>query len=451
MQNQDLLYEKALDYIYSFIDHSLTRNLRYSPKKFNLDRMKAFMDVLGNPQNAYKVIHVAGTKGKGSTCAMLTGILTAAGYKTGFYSSPHMIDFRERIRIGIEKISKYDLSVYVEKLKPFINKIDDLTTFEIITGLALKYFADQGADFAVVEVGMGGRLDATNVVEPLLSIITTISHDHMKILGNTLAKIAREKAGIIKQNTPVIISKQKKSAKDEIVKIAKSNNAQVIQSEDHFVLEKTSYSLEGQAFRIIGRGSGSFKTSKSDEVFLPLIGDHQLDNVKTALNCVYELRKIGYEIPFEGIKTGLKSLEWPGRFEVISKDPLTIVDGAHNRDSFRKLEETINMYLKDKYKILIFGASEDKEVKLMLTIIQSSIDLLIVTRSRHPRALESGFLEEKARELGIPCLATETVEEGIDLAEKNYSSNSVIIAAGSIFIAGAVKDIVQTRDGGEDV
>ena len=163
--------------------------MRYSPEKFNLDRVKDFMQIMGNPHYDYKVIHVAGTKGKGSVCAMLTSILTAAGYKCGFYSSPHMIDFRERIRIGNQMISKAELVACVDYLKSYINQIKELTTFEIITGLAFKYFSDQDVDFAMVEVGMGGRLDATNVVNPVLSVITTISHDHMKIFGRVFPMI----------------------------------------------------------------------------------------------------------------------------------------------------------------------------------------------------------------------------------------------------------------------
>lgn len=451
MQKQEQLYEQALDYIYSFIDHSLTRNLRYSPEKFNLDRMKSFMEIIGNPQRDYKVIHVAGTKGKGSTCAILNSILTASGYNTGFYASPHMIDFRERIRIGNQMISKAELIDYVEKLKPYIKQVKGLTTFEIVTGLAFKYFSDKGAEFAVVEVGMGGRLDATNVVSPLLSVITTISHDHMKILGKTLQKIAHEKAGIIKHNIPVVISRQKKSAKDEIIRIAKENQARVINAEDQFLLKRKSYSLNGQSFSIQASApKAEMQYYSKSEFFLPLMGDHQLDNVQTALSCVHELRENGYEISVESIQKGIKSIKWPGRFEVVSKEPLIIVDGAHNRDSFRKLKKTLDTYLNGKRKILIFGASEDKEVKLMLSIIRSSIDLLIVTKSRHPRALESFVLEERAKDLGIPCISAKTVEEGIDLAVENFTSNTAIIATGSIFIAGAVKEILKTRKRGEN-
>ena len=219
-------YSQALDYIYSFVDYSLTRNLRYSPEKFDLKRMRSFLELLDNPQQNYKVVHVAGTKGKGSTAAMIASILSASGYKTGFYTSPHMIDFSERIRIGDDLISHKEITDYVNLLEPAIKKVPELTTFEIITGMAFKYFSDNKVDFGVIEVGMGGRFDATNVVKPQISVITSISFDHTKVLGKTLKKIAFEKAGIIKENIPVIVSKQKSSPLNEIKKIARERKCE---------------------------------------------------------------------------------------------------------------------------------------------------------------------------------------------------------------------------------
>ena len=446
MKNPENSYQEALDYIYSFINYSLTRNLRYSAEKFNLDRMVKFMDLLGNPQRNYKVIHVAGTKGKGSTSAMLTGILTQAGYKTGFYSSPHMIEFIERIRVGERQITKHELAACLESIKPFIPQVEELTTFEIITGLAFKYFSDQKVDFSVVEVGMGGRLDATNIVSPLLTVITTISLDHMKILGDTLSKIAAEKAGIIKPGVPIIVSKQREAAKEVIKQIAERQNAEMIYAEDELALQRKDFSLEEQTFIVESKKENDAALDWLGKDFvLPLLGDHQLDNARTALVCVRELGDKGFTIPYTNIYAGLRDLKWPGRFEVISKEPLIIIDGAHNRDSFHKLKDAIDLYLPDKKKIMIFGASEDKEVKLMLAAVHPVVDHLIVTQAQHPRALESEILLEKAKELDFECDAAETVEESIDLAVKYYTNESVIIAAGSLFIAGAVREIWQSQ------
>ncbi|MDK2982465.1 MAG: dihydrofolate synthase / folylpolyglutamate synthase [Chloroflexota bacterium] len=442
MPNIEEQYQQALDYIYSFIDYSLTRNLRYSADKFNLDRMVAFMQLLGNPQNDYKVIHVAGTKGKGSTSAMLTSILTCAGYKVGFYSSPHMLDFNERIRIGDALISNQQLVDLVNTVRAFVPLVRELTTFEIITGMAFLYFSQQEVDYAVIEVGMGGRLDATNVVNPLLSIITSISHDHMKVLGSTLAKIATEKAGIIKPGVPVVMSNQKKSPRETITAIAEERSAPLYTSSQIFDIQHGAHSLEGQHFRFSPLKGNPFGLQlPSQEFFIPLIGDHQLENARTAYTALQVINQQGAEMSDTAIRQGFRALDWPGRMEVISRDPLIIVDGAHNRDSFRRFSETIQTYLPGRKKILIFGASEDKEVELMLGRIQPWLHELIITKAQHPRALEGEIIASKAEQMQIPFCVTQSVEEALERAIRDADDQSVILAAGSIFIAGAVKNV----------
>ena len=446
MQNSDEQYQQALDYIYSFIDYSLTRNLRYSAEKFNLDRMVDFMQLLGNPQNDYKVIHVAGTKGKGSTSAMLNSILNSAGYKTGFYSSPHMLEFNERIRIGDQLISNKQLVDLVNAVKPFVPQVKELTTFEIITGMAFLYFSQKKVDFAVIEVGMGGRLDATNVVDPLLSIITSISHDHMKVLGSTLAKIAGEKAGIIKRGVPVVMAGQKKSAEKVILDTAKEKGSQAVQSNLVYRVEQGSHSLDGQNFQFLPNSNNDLGVSQpSLEYFMPLIGGHQLENARTAYTALQIIKGKGFKISEENIREGFRRIDWPGRMEIISRDPLIIVDGAHNRDSFRKFRKTIDTYLADKKKLLIFGASEDKEVELMLKQIQSSINELIITKAQHPRALEGEDIADKAEKLNIRYRITDCVEDALDAALQDSDNQTVILAAGSIFIAGAVKNVWENQ------
>ncbi|MDP2965739.1 MAG: folylpolyglutamate synthase/dihydrofolate synthase family protein [Pelolinea sp.] len=427
-------YSQALDYIYSFVDYSLTRNLRYSPEKFNLKRMEDFLELLGNPHKSYKVIHVAGTKGKGSTCAMLASILIKNGFRTGFYSSPHMIDFTERIRISEDQISHQEIVEYINLLDPIIKKVPELTTFEIITGLAFKYFADKHVDFAVIEVGMGGRFDATNVVQPEVSVITSISHDHTKVLGKSLKKIAFEKAGIIKNGIPVIVSKQKTSPLEEIIKIAGERNAGVVYAPGVYRTKSGTYSLDGQRFEIQKNGK------KLIEVFIPLLGDHQIDNAVTAFACIEELKKRGNEISSDAIISGFQYMRWPGRFEVINKKPVVIIDGAHNLDSFRKLIKTIQKYLPEKQIILIFGVSEDKAVASMLKIIQPLIKTLIITKSQHPRALELYKIKDIAEGLRIPSALEEEIKNAIGEALVRSDESTAIVATGSIFIAGAVKE-----------
>ena len=438
-------YQKSLDFIYSFIDLSITRNLRYSPEKFNLSRMDKLMALLGEPQLDYDVIHVAGTKGKGSICAMAASIMKEAGYKVGFYSSPHMIDFRERIKINNHDIPKKVLTNYVTKLHPIINSVEKISTFEIITAIAFKYFADQQVDIALIEVGMGGRLDATNVVKPVVSVISPVSHDHMKILGNSIAKIAEEKAGIIKKSVPVILSPQKKSAKVAIERIADNKGSIIIDTSKIYKFKQIKFSLLKQSFIIIGRSSDSL-VSNSPIYEIPLLGDHQIDNAITAYACIEQVRKIGYEVSENSIGNGFSNVEWPGRFEVIFQRPLVIVDGAHNKDSFRKLRNTIKKYLDKKKVTLIFGASEDKEVRSMLQIIRPYIAHFIFTKSEHPRAMGISELEDFALSLDLKNYSTRKIDKIIPLILKKSQQDQVFIASGSIFIAGAIKQLLAERE-----
>ena len=438
-------YQRSLDFIYSFIDLSITRNLRYSPDKFNLSRMYVVMSLLGNPQLNYDVVHVAGTKGKGSICAMTASIMREAGYKVGFYSSPHMIDFRERIKVNDNEISKQSLINYVMKLRHIFKTVDQLSTFEIITAIAFKYFADQQVDIAIIEVGMGGRLDATNVVEPIVSIISPISHDHMNILGDTIAKIAREKAGIIKKSVPVIISPQKESAKEEIKIIANRKGSFIIDVSENYTFEQINYSLEKQSFVI--KEKLIYPSDTYNPIYeIPLLGDHQINNAITAFACILRLRKLGYEINENALKNGFSKVEWPGRFEVVCKKPLIIVDGAHNRDSFRKLRNTIKKYLAGKKVILIFGASEDKEVKLMIKIIKPYIEHFIFTKSEHPRALGLGELEKFASSLDLDNYSIRDIGSIVPLILRKSDQKNTYIASGSIFIAGAIKQLLTRQE-----
>lgn len=433
-------YQAALDYIYSFVDYSLTRSLRYSPEKFDLSRMNHLLDLIGNPHRDFRIIHVAGTKGKGSICAMISSILTQSGYKTGFYSSPHMVEFTERIRIGNEFIKKNLLAEYINRLKPCIDQVKDITTFEITTALAFKFFSDQKVDFAVVEVGLGGRFDATNVVSPMVSVISNISFDHTKILGNTLSRIAFEKAGIIKKNIPVVVSRQKNAALQTIKAIASERNAELINAGESYKVVNTQKSLDMQSFEII-------KDSKSSgTIELPLIGDHQLENAKTAFAVIEALRKQGVEISGKAVIEGFKHVDWPGRFEILEKEPLIIIDGAHNPESFRSLAKTVKEYLPDKKIFLVFGISEDKNLATMLKIIKPITKTLIITKSMHPRAMDPMIISDIAQSLGIQYIRTDSVESAAIKAESLTDKNSVIIAAGSIFIAGAFREILLAND-----
>jgi len=441
MKNQNDAYQTSLDYLYSFVDYSLTRQLRYSPEKFDLNRVREFMSLMGDPHLKYPTIHIAGTKGKGSICAMIATILSQRGLRVGLYTSPHLQEFTERIRINNREISKDEFVEIVERLKPYIKQVRNISTFEITTALAFQYFFENSVDIAVVEVGLGGRLDATNVVNPLVSVISTISKDHEKILGNTLEKIAVEKAGIIKENTPVVISKQKPRIKNIFNEIALKRNAPFYSVEDLLRYRFIHQDLKGQDFIILENDN------KQLDVNLPLLGPHQLQNALAAYLAIKLISsKKGFEISPQNIQKGFQNVTWPGRFEILSENPLLVVDSAHNPDSIKMLVKTIRSLFLGKKVIMVFGASEDKDIKGMLKVLLPETDIFISSQSTHPRAMNSTTILGMVKKIGRDGFAVSSVEQAIKMAIDNYDSNSVILVTGSIFIVAAVREIWLKRN-----
>jgi dihydrofolate synthase/folylpolyglutamate synthase len=449
-------YQETLDYIYSFVDYSLTRNFRNAADKFDLDRMRVFLEKLGNPHQQYPVIHVAGTKGKGSTSAMIASVLQAGGYRTGLYSSPHLIDFTERIQINKNPISHDDLSDLVDQTKPVVNGFEGLTTFEITTALAFLFFAQQGVDFAVVEVGLGGRLDATNVVDPLISVITSISYDHTQVLGDTLTKIAFEKGGIIKPSKPVVIAPQSKEARMELERIAGERNCPLIQVGKDYLFASLAHSLFNQTILVWPENeqdlvdyyieSGGRSEWEPARLVIPLLGYHQVENAATAYAAIQTLRQVGLKIGEEEIKTGFSLVQWPARFEVMQHDPLIIVDSAHNRDSALKLRLTIDDYLANLPVILLFGASEDKDIEGMFAELLPRVREVVATESTHPRACNADDLVSLAHSHGVKARAILPLEAALEKAILLAEGEAAVIAAGSIFVAAGIKEIIQRKE-----
>lgn len=434
-------YQDALDYLYSFIDYSLTRNLRYSPEKFNLARMVSFLEKLNNPQDNYPSIHVAGTKGKGSVCAFISTILQEAGYSVGFYSSPHMHEFTERIRVNSRQIPKIQFVEIIDQMKPVIAQAKELTTFEITTALAFLYFAKSQVDIAVIEVGLGGRLDATNVINPLVAAITSISLDHTKILGNTVEKIAREKAGIIKPGIPTVLAPQKENVKAVIREIADTKNSRLIEIGNDVIAERLVGGLGGEKFYF----SKTASSNKGLELTIPLLGSHQVENAAVAFAVIEYLISVGYKINDKYIKNGFRNTKWPGRFEILSRNPYVIIDSSHNVDAIRKLDLTLYDYFPLSKVTLIFGASEDKQITKMLRTIQPNVEKIIFTRAKHPRAVDPLELSKKLDCSQTPFVIADSPEialtEALDGIEVKDSDQEVILATGSIFLAAAIKDV----------
>jgi dihydrofolate synthase / folylpolyglutamate synthase len=463
-------YNLALDYLYSFVDYSLKHASELAKADFNLERMFALMDMLGNPQNKYPLIHVAGTKGKGSVSALAASALTAAEYKTGLYTSPHLQDYAERIQVDGQPIPHGKLAELVEEIKPAVARVPYLTTFEITTALGFLFFARQNCDAAVIEVGLGGRLDATNVVTPRVSVITSLSLDHTLVLGDTLAKIAGEKAGIIKPGVPVVSSPQKDEALEVIVRIAVERGCKLTVVGRDVPFEALSHSIEGQTLQVSLSGDRAIARSQSKrellisenpvlpeetnespstaasasstsaqghlELIIPLLGEHQVENAAVAYAA---LKASGLSITDEALQQGFATTKWRSRFEIARREPPVIFESAHNQDSFARMYQTLETYFPGRQVYLILGASEDKNLVGMFEEMKPKIKKLIVTRADHPRALEPEKIRKVAGQVGVESEAVEPVEaafrRALELSEKD---GSIVLSAGSMFVTAEV-------------
>ena len=377
-------YTETIAYLYSLADYEKTRIERYTPETLDLSRVERLLAAVGNPHTRFPVVHIAGTKGKGSTAAMSEACLRAAGYRTGFYTSPHMHTFRERIQVDRRKIAREEVVALVEEVRPLIERTPGVTYFEAITAIGFLHFARSKVEVAVVEVGLGGRLDATNVLTPEVSVITSLSLDHTYLLGNTLAEIAREKAGIIKPGIPAVSAPQRAEAIKVLEAVSQERGSSLTEVGRDWDYDPGSADLDGQAFtarRITGGGS-----ELDGEYWIPLLGRHQLENATNAIAALDIMHQRGFHIPIEAVHEGLRSVCWPGRMEILSREPLVIVDGAHNSYSAQVLCRALEEWFPDQRWTLVFGASADKDIAGMLKVLLPISEYTIVTRSDHPRA-----------------------------------------------------------------
>lgn len=443
LMDTETSYNRALDYLYSFVDYSLKKASELARADFHLDRMFALLEALGNPQRACPVIHVAGTKGKGSTAALAAAALRAGGYRTGLYISPHLHDFAERIQLDGDAIPHAALVELVEEVRPVVARIPKLTTFEIATAMAFLYFARQEAEAAVIEVGLGGRLDATNVVIPRVAVITRLSYDHTAVLGHTLAQISAEKAGIIKEGLPVVSSPQPDEALAVLERIAAERRAPLTLVGRDLTFEAGEHSLYGQSLTIFNRQS-STDNPKSVILRIPLLGAHQAANAATAYAA---LAACGLELSETAIREGFARVDWPCRFEVVSRQPPVILDSAHNSESCERLAQTLDDYFPGRPVILIFGVSEDKDVAGMLSAFGPRLARLIAARAIHPRALEPEKLVETAHRTGVPAETAAGPEAALARAlELAAAGGEAVVSAGSIFLTAEVKTAWEKRN-----
>lgn len=401
-----------------------------------LDRIKTFLDILGNPQDDLRFIHVAGTNGKGSTCALLSAVLTEAGYKTGLFISPFIVDFRERIQINGEMISEEILSDAVEKTFPIVEKLRDegciITEFEYVTALEFYIHKNAKCDVVVLETGMGGLLDCTNVIKkPLCSVITKIGLDHTAVLGDTIEKIALQKCGIIKSGSPAVVSAQCKEAMAVVEKNCFEKNVKLIKSEN-VELEVINETIKFTEFKY-----------KNLKLNLPFIGEHQLENAKAALSCVEVVKKF-FEIPDEAVINGFKKASNPARFELLKEKPIVILDGAHNPDGINALKKAVEKYNPKKSAVLILGMLSDKDSESSIKLLRGVFDTVFTVPVNNPRTLNSETLAQKCLPFFNEVTAfgdvNSALARALETAEKN---DSLLVIAGSLYLAGEIRPLIK--------
>ena len=431
-------YIEAMNYI--------TQTSKFG-SNLGLTRTLKILEFLGNPQQYIKCIHIGGTNGKGSTTAMINAILVEAGFKVGMYTSPYLEEFEERIQINNLNIPKDDLAFIVTEVAKAVDKVialgyDHPTEFEIITCAMFLYFYRNKVNYAVIEVGLGGRLDSTNVINPLLSIITSISYDHMNILGDTLDKIAYEKAGIIKCNTPVIVYPQEKEAIEVINETAIKNKSEVfyINKEDvkYLGVTSSSYGLN-QNIEVITR-------KKSYKLELALLGQHQLLNCALAVNAIEQLSVIeDIIITEETILNALRKVKWPGRLEMLSTNPLVVIDGAHNIDGIVNLKDNVEKYFQYDNLIIIIGILADKQVDEMLDVIIPLGNKIIAVTPHSDRASSAEELRLKILRLNENCESIAEYSEAYKKALSYCGEKDMILICGSLYMIGDMRKIIKNK------
>lgn len=424
-------YPAAVTYILGFADFERAPR---TAVVFDISRMQALLEGLGQPHLASPSVHIAGTKGKGSTAAMIASILTASGRRTGLYTSPHLHSFTERIRIDGRPISEAAFAGLVRGLRPAFDAFNrrgghgELTTFEVLTAMAFVHFREAGALYQVLETGLGGRLDSTNVVRPRVCAVTSISLDHTEVLGPTLDLIAAEKAGIIKPGCIAVSAPQPEAVRRIMSSVCHARGVRLLEVGRDITWSLTGRSDSGQSFRVDG-WRGAY------DLTVPLLGEHQLDNAAVAVGIAEALAACGDEIGARAIAAGISGVSWPGRLQVLRRHPLVVVDGAHNADSAAKLAKALRDHFRFDDAILVVGASQHKDLAGMAQELRPLFPRVIATRSGNPRAAAASGLATEFSKRGAEVTETETVESALALAVAEAGPGDLVCVAGSLFVA----------------
>lgn len=403
-----------------------------------LERTQELLEKMGNPEKRLKFVHIAGTNGKGSTAAMTASILRKAGYRTGLYTSPYIYRFHERMQVDGVEISDEDLIAITEYVKPFADSMaQSPTEFELVCAIAFEYFKRKKCDIVVLEVGMGGALDATNVIEtPEVAVITNIGLDHTEVLGDTVEAIAETKSGIFKENGHAVVYRSTPSVEAVYERICAEKNVQ-LRKADFTDLKRKSHSLEGQFFDCGDRKN----------LFLPLLGEHQLHNASVVLSIADTLIDLGWKISEDDIRNGLRDVTWPGRFDIVSRDPLFIIDGGHNPQCIEALSKNISDYLSDRTVIALTGVLADKDYADMYKPIMPSIQEFVCVTPPNPRRLAADKLAEYLRAVGAKATPCETIETGVKKAIELAGNTGVVLCFGSLYSIGTIRDALLAIKG----
>ena len=403
-----------------------------------LGRTQALLEKMGNPEKKLKFVHIAGTNGKGSTAAMTASILRKAGYRTGLYTSPYIYRFHERMQVDGLEITDEELSEITEYVKPLAESLTESPTeFELVCCIAFEYFVRKQCDIVVLEVGMGGAFDATNVIEtPEVAVITNIGLDHTEVLGDTVEKIAETKSGIFKENGHAVVYRSTPSVEAVYEKVCAEKHVKLVKA-DFDSLRLKKHTLDGQVFDCGDR----------KDLVLPLLGDHQLHNASVVLSIVDTLKIIGWNINEQNIRDGMKDVKWPGRFDVVSHSPLFIIDGGHNPQCIEALVKNVEDYLHDRKVIALTGVLADKDYADMYVPIMPFVNQFVCITPPNPRKLESAELAKYLRTKGAHAVGSDSIMDGVKTALELAGSDGVVLCFGSLYSIGSIRNALISLQG----
>ena len=433
-------YQNAVEFLWQHAMFEARPANQYAPQHFSLDRMRSLLAALGDPQANFPSVLIAGTKGKGSVAAFTESILRAAGYRTGLYTSPHLHDVRERFQIQRMPIPRAFFAEIMRTLRPQIERFPGITFFEITTAIAFEYFAREKVDLAVIEVGLGGRLDATNVLQPQVCAITALSYDHVELLGSTLDKIAAEKCGIIKAGVPLVCAPQPPAALQVVEQIAAQRGAvlQLVGRDWHY--KRLSVKRTGQLCAV-GRSN-----APAAEYELPLLGAHQVENAAVAVALAAELRAAGWQLAEAAVAAGLRTVVWPARCELVPGSPPYILDCAHNGESALRLRAAIKEHFPDQPYVLLFGAMQDKDIAGMFESLLPDAQAVVLTHATNPRSLQLDALGALAAPYARPVSTAATVPEALRRAAALAGPQALVLVTGSVALVGEARTALGFTD-----